>query len=191
MAGTSTIQPSGAESQPELVRLRDGSRVTIRPIRAEDEGALRNFLGDLSDEARRLRFFSGAVDLERAAHGGVEHGHGRVGLVVHDAQGVLVGHALYVRIDDRRAEVALAVADHVQNRGLATLLIERLAVIAEASGITRFVAEVLPENRAMLDVFQEGFEASVRMRGGTDAVEFPVAAWRGAQRRFGDGRPPH
>lgn len=50
--------------------------------------------------------------------------------------------------------------------------------------ITTFVAEVLPENRAMLDVFRDGFDAHVRFHDGTDTAEFPTAAWRLARERF-------
>ncbi len=40
---------------------------------------------------------------------------------------------------------------------------------------THFVAEVLPENRAMLDVFRDGFDAHVALHGGIDTVEFPTS----------------
>jgi hypothetical protein len=56
--------------------------------------------------------------------------------------------------------------------------------VAEQHGIIRFVAEVLPANRALLDVFREGFDANVVFRGGVDTVEFPTSAWRMASDRF-------
>jgi hypothetical protein len=46
------------------------------------------------------------------------------------------------------------------------------------------VAEVLPDNKAMLDVFRDGFDAKVSFDRGTDAVEFPTSAWRLARLRF-------
>ena len=85
-----------------------------------------------------------------------------------------------------RAEVAVEVADHLHGRGLGTILIERLAVVAEQRGITHFVAEVLCENRAMLDVFREGFDGRVvRREGPEERVEFLTAGWRLARERFG------
>ncbi len=99
---------------------------------------------------------------------------------------MLVGHATYVQLDERRAEVAVEVADHLHGRGLGTMLIERLAVIAEQRGITHFVAEVLSENRAMLDVFREGFDGCVvRHEGPEERVEFLTTGWRLAHERFG------
>lgn len=169
----------------ELVRLRDGSRVTVRPATAADEPALRAFLTGLCLEARRLRFFSGAVDIGSAAHLAATTDARHYGLVAHDEEGVLVGHATYVKLDETRAEVAVEVADHLHGRSLGTILIERLAIVAEQRGITHFVAEVLCENRAMLDVFREGFDGRVvRQEGPEERVEFLTAGWRLARERF-------
>lgn len=167
------------------VRLRDGSTVEIRRAVAGDEPELRSFLGRLCLEARHLRFFSAAVDLDSAAHWASEIGGDRCGLIAHDERGELVGHATYIQIDSLRAEVAVEIADRLHGDGLGTTLIERLATIAEAQGVDRFVAEVMPENRAMLEVFCKGFDAHVRLCDGTDTVEFPTSTWRLAHERFG------
>jgi acetate---CoA ligase (ADP-forming) len=177
---------SGNQNDAELVRLRDGSSVTVRPATTQDEPALRSFLSGLCLEARRLRFFTGAANIAAAAHLVVATDAKHYGLIAHDEGGALVGHATYAQLDDTRAEVAVEVADQLHARGLGTILIERLAAVAEGQGITRFVAEVLPENRAMLDVFRDGFEAHVTLHDGTDAVEFPTAAWRLARKRFAE-----
>jgi L-amino acid N-acyltransferase YncA len=173
-------------SKAEPVRLRDGSSVTIRPASTQDEPALQSFLYGLCLEARRLRFFTGAADIASAAHLSAVTDARHYGLVAHDEMGVLVGHAIYVQLDETRAEVAVEVADHLHGRGLGTILIERLAVIAEQRGVTHFVAEVLSENRAMLDVFREGFDGRVvRHEGPEERVEFFTAGWRLARERFG------
>ena len=122
-----------------------------------------------------------------AAHLVAATGADRFGLVAHDEAGMLVGHAVYIQLDETRAEVAVEVADRMHGRGLGTVLIERLASVAEQRGITRFLAEVLPDNRAMLDVFRDGFDAQLSFRDGSDIIEFPTAAWRLARERFGDG----
>lgn len=179
---TQPESPAGGAAQ--LVRLRDGSSVTVRAARAQDEAALLAFLSDLCLKARRMRFFTGAADIAYAAHLAAATGADRYGLIAHDETGMTVGHATYVKLDDERAEVAVEVADHLHGRGLGTVLIERLAAVAEAHGIARFVAEVLPENRAMLDVFADGFDAHVRYHDGTDTAEFPTAAWRLTRERF-------
>jgi GNAT superfamily N-acetyltransferase len=162
----------------------------VREVSSGDEGALLAFLTGLGIEARRLRFFSGAVDLPGAAHEGTISGERGFGLVAHDELGALVAHALWARLDDTRAEVALAVADHLHDRGLGTILLERLAADAERHGITTFLATVLPENHAMLDVFRDGFDADVALREGTEAVQFPTSAWRTASERFATSPAP-
>lgn len=178
-------QPSRREPlRAEQVRLRDGTFVAIRTVVAGDEPALRAFLSELCLEARRLRFFTGAADLDIAAHWAVATGSDRCGLLASDDAGAIVAHATFVELGDKRAEVAVEVADRLHGNGLATILIERLAETAEASGIASFVAEVLPDNRAMLEVFRDGFDAHVSWRDGTDTVEFPTAAWRLARERF-------
>ncbi len=173
------------ESQTKLIRLRDGSSVTIRPATAEDEPALRSFLRGLCLEARRLRFFTGAPDVTRAARLAARADAEHYGLLAHDETGVLIGHALYIQLERTRAEVAVEVADHLHDHSLGTILVEHLALVAEQRGITHFVAEVLSENRAMLDVFRDGFDARVVHREGPEErIEFLTSGWRLAHERF-------
>ena len=182
----SAAAPAEKRAVDDLVRLREGSRVWIRPVFPSDELALRLFLGELCPEALRLRFFSGAIDLGKAAHWATHPAAGLYGLVAQDENERIVGQAVYVQLAPKRAEVAVEVADHLHGCGLGTILIERLAVIAEQRGITHFVAEVLCENRAMLDVFREGFDGRVvRREGPQERVEFLTAGWRLARERFG------
>lgn len=178
-APTAARGPSGRSA-----RLRDGSIVTIRAVTDADLPALSTFLTELSLEARRLRFFTGGVDVERIAPAVGATGPDRLGLVALDRSGALAGHALCIEVDHERAEVAVEVADHMHGQGLGTILVERLAQSAERRGIKLFVAQVLPENRAMLDVFRDGFDAHVTWSEGLDAVEFPTRAWRLARRRY-------
>jgi two-component system, NarL family, response regulator NreC len=171
----------------EVVTLRDGSSVTVRAVGPGDEAPLLKFLTDLCADSRRLRYFSGCVDVAGAAHWAAGTPADRDGLLAHDEMGVLVAHAACVQLDQTRAEVAIEVADHLHDRGLGTILLERLAAVAEERGVTRFVAEVLPENRLMLDVFRDGFDARVALHGGIEMVEFPTSSWRLARERF-DGQ---
>jgi GNAT superfamily N-acetyltransferase len=61
------------------------------------------------------------------------------------AGGEPVGIARLVR-DGDRAEVAFAVADEWQSRGIGRLLVERLGEDARAAGITKFCADVRRDN---------------------------------------------
>jgi acyl-CoA synthetase (NDP forming)/GNAT superfamily N-acetyltransferase len=80
-------------------------------------------------------------------------GDARVVLLAHLGERV-VAVSGYERLrEPAAAEVALAVADEMQGRGLGTRMLEQLAEVAAARGIVRFDAEVLAGNRAMLGVF--------------------------------------
>ena len=150
------VRPAPSEGRPCQVRLRNGERVTVRAVTPADEPALADFLASLCLEARRMRFFSGGVDVATMARYAAAGGPERAGLLALDQSASVVGHAFYVELAPGRAEVAVEVADRLHGHGLGTILIERLAQLAERRGITRFSAEVLPDNRAMLDVFRDG-----------------------------------
>jgi len=159
------------------VVLRDGSTMRLRPPVAADEDELVSFFRGLSDHSLYLRF----------------HGHPRVdaGLVVpvldpdwHDrgalvgtAAGRVVALASYVRLRDvRSAEVAFAVADEFQGRGIATRMLEQLAASAAQVGIEEFLAEVLAGNDAMLRVFADaGFEVTRATSWGESEVRLRLA----------------
>src|SRR6185312_15520212 len=173
------------------VALRDGAPVHVRPVRAGDLPALRAFLNRLSPNSQRLRWFTGAADTEAAARWAADvDRHERDGLIATtgaDGARAIVGHAAWVRLASGadRAEVAFETADTMQGRGLATVLLAHLAYGARAQGIHTFVAEVLPENHAMLSVFRDsGLPLHVRSGSGVLHVEMPTALTEQARERF-------
>lgn len=157
--------------------------MSIRAVRWQDEAAIFTFLAGLSLDSRRKRFFTAAVDLRAEAHRGaagddVDH-HGVLAIA---PQREVVGHAIYVRVPgSERAEVAVEVVDDLHRMGLATALLIRLAQFAESRQITRFFAEVLPENRDMLAIFCGRFEAAVTIRSDEVDIEFDTSSWRKVQ----------
>ena len=158
------------------VELRDGSTVRVRPVCPDDLEALTALLRDLSPDARRYRFF-GQVDLEGAARamaaGGGPDDHALVALTGVPER--IIGHAQYLRDPRTRvAEVAFTVADAFQGRGLGTLLLAHLAEHAHAIGVDEFDAEVMADNRRMIDMFRgSGFPVILRRESGTAFVRFP------------------
>jgi acetate---CoA ligase (ADP-forming) len=156
------------------VVLRDGSTVSIRRVSADDQAALLRFLEGMSVESRRLRFFTAGPDLRAAARWAAD-AESRKGLGLVATTGApptIVAHAAYERIDGDRAEVAFEVADSLRGRGVGTILMAHLAEAARGEGVSTFFAEVLPENRRMLEVFREsGFPGEVSRSGDGLAVE--------------------
>lgn len=181
---SATPPRAGRPADTLRVPLRNGARVAIRLLVDADRPALERFLEGLSLQARRFRFFTGGVDPGRMAGAIGAGGPDRFGLVALDEDGAVVGHALCIELGGDRAELAVEVADGLHGQGLGTILLERLAQEAERRGVRTLVAEVLPENREMLAVFNDGFDASVTWREGVDEIEFPVGAWRLAAGRF-------
>ena len=94
--------------------------------------------------------------------------------------------ASYVRLRAAgSAEVAFAVADEFQGRGIATRLLERLAPLAASVGIDEFVAEVMPDNIGMLRVFADaGFEESRLLEAGTAEVRLQLEATESLRTRM-------
>ena len=145
------------ESQ-DVVELRDGSCMVVRPVRAEDrERFVRGFerLGAESRYRRFLGFKKRLSDAELEFFTKVDH-HGHEALGGLDAYtGDGVGVARYVSGDDPSvAEASVAVIDAWQGRGVGGVLLERLAGRARDEGVERFVAALLPENRAMRRLFE-------------------------------------
>ncbi len=170
------------------VVLHDGSTVHLRPVRAEDEEGLRGFLAGLGAESRAFRFFSGAVDLERAARAFADVDYrDRYGLVAVRGERGIVGHGLYVGGPEGRAEVAFAVGEEMQGRGLGTILLAHLAEVAEEHGFGTFVAQVLPQNHRMIEMFREsGLPTQTASEPGVLRVEMPTSFSAAARERFLD-----
>jgi acetate---CoA ligase (ADP-forming) len=181
---------SGAPSAPALetdVVLRDGSTVHVRPTRAGDEAAILAFLGGLSEESRYFRFFSGAPNLKEAARrAAISDLHERCNLVaIMGVEPSIVAQAGYVRSGTDRAEVAFAVGEAFQGRGISTILLGQLADIAHVVGIPTFEASVLGENHRMIGVFREsGFKVSTHASAGVIELEFPTSLRPEAIARF-------
>lgn len=169
------------------VVLRDGSTAHLRPVRPGDEEALRGFFAGLDPASQAFRFFSGAADLDGAAHLMAEVDYtSHYGLIAdRGAEGRPIGHGVYIETDEGRAEVAFAVAAEMQGEGLGTLLLAHLAETARENGISSFVAEVMPENHRMIAMLRDsGFAVEVESRAGGLRIEFPTSFSPEAIARF-------
>jgi acetyl coenzyme A synthetase (ADP forming)-like protein len=173
------------------VVLRDGSTVQVRRVEPDDATALEAFLAGLSAESRLLRYFSGAIDVERtawaAAHPKPADGHAVVATTGTEAR--IIGHGSFERerTGGDRAEVALAVADAHQRRGLGTLILKQLADVACAMDVTVFTAHVLPQNHRMLSVLRDsGFPITRHAVPGDIEIEFPTELTPEGRARFED-----
>jgi acyl-CoA synthetase (NDP forming)/RimJ/RimL family protein N-acetyltransferase len=171
------VDPPGYPREWEAdILLADGGVAHLRPIRPSDADLLVAFYERVSPESKYLRFFAPYPRLsDRDVQRFTEVDYvDRVAFIVTLGEDMIaVGR--YDRLEDDHAEVAFLIEDAHQGRGIAQLLLEHLAQAARERGITRFVAEVLPENRRMAKVFADaGYRVSKGMEDGVLAVEFPI-----------------
>ena len=156
--------------------LRDGSVGHVRPIRPDDADLVRRFHSGQSEESIYLRFFAPIRELsDRDVHRFTNVDNvDRVALVV-TVRGAIVGIGRWDRFDRTSAEVAFNISDHFQGRGIGSVLLEHLAAIAQELGVEKFTAEVLPQNRKMLNVFREaGYVVHHHFEDGVVAVSFDI-----------------
>jgi acetate---CoA ligase (ADP-forming) len=159
------------------VILRDGSTLRLRPPAAEDADALLEFFSTLSEHSRYLRFHGFPALGPKLVEPVLDPDWHEQGALLGSLDGRIVALANWVRLrDPRAAEIAFTVGDDYQGRGIGTRLLERLAVQAADAGIEEFVAEVLHENNAMIDVFRNaGFAVTRASEGGEVEIRFPIA----------------
>ncbi|HEX9122341.1 MAG TPA: GNAT family N-acetyltransferase [Actinomycetota bacterium] len=170
------------------VVLRDGSTVRVRPARRADATRVEDYLIGLSPETRRLRFWGSAIDVRDVAEKVVDvdyKDHLTLLVLSGGDEGRMIGGAQYTRIEGGRAEIGLSVTDEWQGKGIGSILLGHLAQAAAEQGITIFVAEVLPENHTMVNVFRaSGFPVSIRATPGSIEVEFPISLTEAAVEHF-------
>ncbi|HEY5196106.1 MAG TPA: GNAT family N-acetyltransferase [Solirubrobacteraceae bacterium] len=160
------------------VALRDGSAVHLRRVGVDaDADAIRAFFEALSVESLGLRFF-GMPSLDWVTRWAVDLDYvDRYAVVATTGQErTIVAHGAYIRTRGDCAEVAFVVADAWQGHGIATIMLGRLAAVAQQHGIAVFTADVLPHNHRMIDVFRDsGFPVELHRGEGVIEVRFPTS----------------
>ena len=157
-----------------IVTPRHGPPILVRPLASGDVGTVAAVFGRLGERSRRARFNGpkpcvSAAELEQLATVDGTH-HTLVGYVEGDAEPAAL--ASLVRDGRDSAEVAFAVADEYQHRGIGSALTRELLADARAAGITEITALTRSDNPAslalvrrcarVLDVHPEGPELAIR-----------------------------
>lgn len=143
------VVAGGFAAGEECVVLRDGSQVVIRDVAAGDEATIDMWFEGLGPETRYARFLAPLKRLDRRTRWGLaqlDH-RDREAIAAVGLDGSVAGIARYMRAPNAlTAEVAVAVVDRWAGRGVATVLLERIAARARAVGIRRFRALCLASN---------------------------------------------
>jgi acetyltransferase len=168
----------------ELIRLKSGRQVAIRQVRPEDGPHLAAAYDHLSPESRYRRFLSAKPHLRPSEVRYLVNTDGstHVGLMAVSPQNPnwILGVGRYVTLSDdpQAAEFAVVVGDPFQGEGLGTALLERLADIAIAHGLTRFQATMLADNEPAHRLLHRLDKRQARLRkvGHLDEYEIDLAA---------------
>jgi len=148
---------------------RTGLQTKMRAVKISDESILKDFFYSLSDKSIYRRFISSRKDMphERLQEFVIiDYTRELVilALVEEEGQEILVGVGQYgIHEETHTAEVAFVVRDDYQGKGIGTELLAYLTFLARRQGLLGFSAEVLPENKPMLHVFEKmGFNVDRR-----------------------------
>ena len=167
----------------KLIQSRTGEEVRLRPVRETDEGKMRDLFYNFSADTVYKRWMTA---MSRLPHSQLQRY-----LRVDDTENVamvvertasgrddeLIGIGRYhTDAATRFAEVALAIRDDYQGQGIGTALFAHLVDVARENDIRGFTAEVLSNNRAMLDVFHKsGLNVETRREGTTYSLRMPFS----------------
>lgn len=160
--------------------MRDGTTAAIRPAEPADAALLLQFVNRLSPESRRQRFFSESLPSVDTITGlcGPSNPRSQLTLIVTrtwEGQQRIIAAGSFWAKDQRTAEVAMAVDDLFHGKGLGTLLLERLALIAIRHGFSQLWAVTHADNLAMREVFREsGFSSHEAYEGEDMEVELSL-----------------
>jgi acetyltransferase len=165
-------------------KLRDGTPLTIRPIRPEDEPLMVKFHGTLSEETVQFRYFIPQKLELRVAHERLTqicfNDYDRdIALVVvrrapdtEEDEIIAVGRLIKVH-GVNEGEFAIVISDRFQHQGLGTHLLQLLVNIGQQEGIERIFGQILPDNYGMQRVSKKvGF--TVRFDRETDVMRAEI-----------------
>jgi GNAT superfamily N-acetyltransferase len=155
--------------------LRDGRSVTIRALMPEDRSAMLSAAARVSAQSLYRRFFGAKrgfterevdffVNVDFVKHVAL------VAALNESGENTIIGAGRYIATQPGAAELAFAVIDEYQGRGIGTLLLKHLAIVARESGVQQLTAEVLPENAPMLAMFRKFGFMSDRRSGSVHVV---------------------
>jgi acyl-CoA hydrolase/GNAT superfamily N-acetyltransferase len=148
---------------------RSGLNILLRPVKIGDEPLMKDFFYNLSNDSMYRRFMSARMDMphERLQEFGiVDYANSMMilAIVEGDRKETIAAIGQYeINKKMHTAEVALVVKDEYQNRGVGHDLLTYLTRLARRRGLLGFTADVLVDNKPMLDLFKSmGFDTEKR-----------------------------
>ena len=168
------VEPSNYSA---VEKLRNGERIVIRALRPQDRDDLMAAVDRTSGDSLYRRFFAVRrhfTETEESFYLNVNFvSHvALIALANENGQPIIIAGGRYVVGEPGQAEVAFTVVDKYQGRGVGAALLRHLAMIARQAGLRELVAYVLPDNRAMLKVFEKsGLKYTAKREAGSVYVK--------------------
>jgi acetate---CoA ligase (ADP-forming) len=171
--------------------------IHVRPITRDDQPRLVDFYASLSPESRRTRFLGTGRGIGTSCASvlcGPDHVHEEGFVAVEHRNGPVevarvVGHVCIVDAGPGRSELAVAVADQLQGRGIGRRLVNSAIAWAHAAAITTVTASAFADNWRVIRLLTEsGYETTVLARG-CGLVDITADLTRSAARRAGTPTP--
>lgn len=174
-----------ASTYEHFETLKNGDAVRVRAVRRDDKDRFVEAFRNLEAESIYSRFFHAkkalsADDLASATEVDFENVVALVATIGAGSEETIIGAGRYLAFDAadglRSAEVAFTVEEDYHGQGIASRLLRHLVRIAREKGVSRFEAEVLPGNGAMLAVFEKsGLPVAKKHRDRTLHITMPLA----------------
>jgi GNAT superfamily N-acetyltransferase len=172
------------EAYRERVRLGDGTEVVLRWLRPDDTSLVRAGFEQLSEDSRYLRCLAATPWLTPSTAASLTavdgENHFAIGAVrERGGREEPAGLAEAIRLSGCAdvAEVAIAVVDGLQGRGLGRILLERLLDASRERNIHRLRFEVLSSNGRMRNLLHDvAADRVIHQHGSTFTAEVPLAA---------------
>lgn len=159
------VRPYPSQWEGELA-LRDGSRVTVRPMRPEDEPMVAGFFRRVTAEDLRLRFFHAMKEFSHsfiARLTQLDYARAMAFVALDPMTGEMMG-AVRLHSDSlyENAEYAILLQSDLKGKGLGWALMQLLIHYARSEGLKRLSGQVLSENTTMLGMCRDlGFTVAM------------------------------
>jgi len=190
-----TLRFDNLQQYSDVLRSRQGEKITVRFVEPRDGEELQNYYRSLSARSRYNRFLGAMSELpapvlDRFTHVGLAEGFTVVATMMVDGFETIVGEARYAfHSEDASLEFGLSIEDRWQGHGIGSALMKNLECRAASLGASRLFGDTLRSNEGMIALARKAGHAFVNHPDDWKLVRFqkainvapkdiPCASWR-------------
>ena len=190
-----TLRFDDLEQYSDVLRSRQGEKITVRFVEPRDGEELQNYYRSLSARSRYNRFLGAMSELPRSVlehftHAGEDDQFSVIATMTIDGHETIVGEARYAfHPEDASLEFGLSIEDRWQGHGIGSALMKNLECRAASLGASRLFGDTLRSNESMIALARKTGHAFVQHPDDWKLVRFqkainvapkdiPCASWR-------------